>query len=122
MELIGRPRFFKTAAAFAAWLDKHHGQRTELRVGLYKKRSGKASIDWPQRPEQLPAELAPPLRANAKAWAYWQAQTPACRRAAVHWASKPKSDDMKARRLEQLTGDCAAHRRLGALTPPATKR
>ena len=43
-----KPRFFKTPAAFRAWLEKNHDAEDELLVGFYKKGSGKASIDWPQ--------------------------------------------------------------------------
>ena len=41
-----RPTFFKTAAAFRAWLQKHHGTKTELIVGYYRKDSGKPTLTW----------------------------------------------------------------------------
>jgi uncharacterized protein YdeI (YjbR/CyaY-like superfamily) len=41
-----RPRFFKTAAEFRAWLDKNHDRATELHVGLRKKHSRKPSITY----------------------------------------------------------------------------
>jgi uncharacterized protein YdeI (YjbR/CyaY-like superfamily) len=40
------PTFFKTAAAFRAWLKKHHASKTELIVGYYRKESGKPTITW----------------------------------------------------------------------------
>ena len=43
-----RPRHFVSAQAFGAWLDEHHASAEELWVGLWKKGSGKPSIDWPQ--------------------------------------------------------------------------
>ena len=43
-----RPRFFKTPAAFRAWLERHHGTKRELLVGLFKTGSGKPSITWPE--------------------------------------------------------------------------
>ena len=43
-----KPTFFATAEEFRAWLDEHHETATELWVGLYKKRSGRPSITWPE--------------------------------------------------------------------------
>ncbi len=45
---MGAPRFFRTAAAFRAWLDTNHDCATEVIVGFYKKGSGKPSITWPE--------------------------------------------------------------------------
>ena len=41
-------RYFKTQAAFRAWLERNHATATELWVGYYKKDTGRASITWPQ--------------------------------------------------------------------------
>lgn len=41
-----KPTFFKTAAGFRAWLQKHHKTKPELVVGFYRKDSGKPSITW----------------------------------------------------------------------------
>jgi uncharacterized protein YdeI (YjbR/CyaY-like superfamily) len=41
-----KPVFFANAAAFRAWLEKHHGEAQELLVGYYKVGSGKASMTW----------------------------------------------------------------------------
>ncbi len=42
------PTFFKTPAAFRAWLSRHHRRAKALRVGFHKKGSGKPSITWPE--------------------------------------------------------------------------
>src|SRR6266480_4565104 len=42
-----KPKFFRTPAAFRAWLQRHHGTAAELLVGFYKRGSGKPSITWP---------------------------------------------------------------------------
>jgi uncharacterized protein YdeI (YjbR/CyaY-like superfamily) len=39
-------RFFKTSAAFRAWLEAHHATTPELWVGFYKKASGRAGIGY----------------------------------------------------------------------------
>src|SRR5438270_8534815 len=43
-----KPKFFPTPADWRAWLDKHHADTDELWVGLYKRRSGRPSITWPE--------------------------------------------------------------------------
>ena len=43
-----KPTFFATSEEFRAWLEQHHDTATELWVGLYKKRSGRPSITWPE--------------------------------------------------------------------------
>jgi len=41
-----KPRFFKNAAAFRAWLEKNHATTTELWVGLYKKAHAHKGITY----------------------------------------------------------------------------
>lgn len=40
--------FFRSAAEFRRWLQKHHDLRDELWVGFYKKASGKSGITYPE--------------------------------------------------------------------------
>src|SRR5688572_4906895 len=40
--------FFPSPADWRKWLEKHHGEQSELWVGLYKKGTGIASITWPE--------------------------------------------------------------------------
>ena len=42
------PVFFATRDELRAWLKRHHDERDELWVGLYKKASGKPSVTWPE--------------------------------------------------------------------------
>ncbi|MGE0540481.1 MAG: YdeI family protein [Dehalococcoidia bacterium] len=44
--------YFASAAAFRAWLEKHHDTATELWVGYYKKGTGKQSITHPEAVDQ----------------------------------------------------------------------
>ncbi len=41
-------KYFKTPAAFRAWLVANHARATELLVGFYKRDSGKPSLTWPE--------------------------------------------------------------------------
>jgi uncharacterized protein YdeI (YjbR/CyaY-like superfamily) len=47
-----KPRFFKTASEFRAWLETNHALRAELSVGFYKKASGQPSISWHESVDQ----------------------------------------------------------------------
>lgn len=40
--------FFPDAAAFRAWLERHHASVTELWVGFYRKDSGKGGLTYPE--------------------------------------------------------------------------
>jgi uncharacterized protein YdeI (YjbR/CyaY-like superfamily) len=46
------PVFFPTEADFRRWLETNHETAPELLVGVWKKGSGKPSIDWPQARDQ----------------------------------------------------------------------
>ncbi|MEX2458221.1 MAG: YdeI/OmpD-associated family protein [Actinomycetota bacterium] len=40
------PTYFRTAAAFRRWLEKHHGDRDELMIGFYKLGSGQGGMTY----------------------------------------------------------------------------
>ena len=42
------PKFFRTQAAFRAWLERHHASERELLMGLCHRGSGKPSITYPE--------------------------------------------------------------------------
>lgn len=50
---VMEPVFFATSAELRQWLQQNHASVPELRVGLYKKGSGKPSITWPELVDQL---------------------------------------------------------------------
>jgi uncharacterized protein YdeI (YjbR/CyaY-like superfamily) len=70
--------------------------------------------------ERADAELAPDqaarLAANPEALAFFTAQPPAYRRAALHWVTSAKRAATRERRLDELIADSAAGRRLRFLT------
>ena len=47
-----KPKFFKTANDWRAWLADNHTAATELWVGYFKKNSGKPSITYPESVDQ----------------------------------------------------------------------
>jgi uncharacterized protein YdeI (YjbR/CyaY-like superfamily) len=62
------------------------------------------------------------FRARRKAWAFFEAQPPGYRRSATFWVESAKKDETKERRLAQLIADCAAGKRIDALTSPAKRK
>ncbi len=47
-----KPRYFKSAAAFRAWLAAHHARAPELWVGFYKKNSGRGGLTYEEAVEE----------------------------------------------------------------------
>ena len=47
-----KPLFFVSPAAFRLWLEQNHDKTSELLVGFYTKRSGRASMTWPESVDQ----------------------------------------------------------------------
>jgi uncharacterized protein YdeI (YjbR/CyaY-like superfamily) len=46
--MTAKPKFFATPDDWRAWLERNHTSAEELWVGLYKRKSGKPSITWPE--------------------------------------------------------------------------
>ena len=59
------------------------------------------------------------FRADAVAWAWFQAQPPGYRRTATHWVMSAKREETRDRRLATLIEDSAAGRRIGPLRRPS---
>lgn len=57
------------------------------------------------------------LRASARAWRFWEAQTPSYRKVAGNWVTSAKRPATRARRLASLITACAA----GKAIPPLAK-
>jgi uncharacterized protein YdeI (YjbR/CyaY-like superfamily) len=45
---MAKPRFFRDAAAFRAWLEAHAATASELLVGFHKVGSGEPGMSWPE--------------------------------------------------------------------------
>lgn len=80
-------------------------------------RTGVYSFERKEAAQLAPAEERA-LRGNRKAAAFFDAQPPWYRRAALHWVVSAKRDETRARRLQQLIADSAA----GRTIPPLTRR
>jgi uncharacterized protein YdeI (YjbR/CyaY-like superfamily) len=87
-------------------------RRTADRTAIYSyERSKEAKLE----PEQERA-----FKADAGAWAWFQAQAPWYRRTATHWVVSAKREETRQRRLERLIEDSAAGRTIPLLTRPGS--
>jgi uncharacterized protein YdeI (YjbR/CyaY-like superfamily) len=55
------------------------------------------------------------LKANAKAWRYFEAQSPWYRRMTSHWIMSAKREETRLKRLDQLIADSAREQRIPPL-------
>ena len=104
------------------WSDVNVRRAKELRrLGLMrpaglrafeKRNETDAGYSYEQRhAAELDAESERAFRANAAAWAYFQARPPWYRRTATHWVVSAKKDETRRTRLAALIDD-SAHERL----------
>jgi uncharacterized protein YdeI (YjbR/CyaY-like superfamily) len=84
-------------------------ERREQRFGDYT---------YEQRPADLPEEYRARLRADERAWAFWQAQPPGYWKTAAWWVVSAKREETRQRRLEALVDECANGRRIGLPARP----
>jgi uncharacterized protein YdeI (YjbR/CyaY-like superfamily) len=84
--------------------------RTEERSGVYSYERG--------REPRLDAAQEERFRANARAWAWFEAQPPYYRRAAQHWVLSAKREETRERRLATLIEDSTHGRTVKPLTRP----
>jgi uncharacterized protein YdeI (YjbR/CyaY-like superfamily) len=80
---------------------------------------GKYSYE--SRPEKLPLVYQRQFKANAAAWRFFRAQAPWYQRTSSFWVVSAKQEQTRQRRLETLISDSGRQRRLGILSPKATK-
>ena len=91
------------AAGLAAF-----GARNVRRSGIYSFESKSVGLD---------AAFMKKLRANKRAWTWFQAQPPSYRRTCAFWVMSAKREDTRLRRLDVLI-DCSAR---GRTVPPLTR-
>jgi uncharacterized protein YdeI (YjbR/CyaY-like superfamily) len=82
--------------------------RRENKSGVYS---------YEKRPEELPDPYGARFRKDKAAWAFFQAQPPSYRRAAIWWVVSAKKEETRLKRLGQLIEDSANGRRLAHLIP-----
>lgn len=68
--------------------------------------TGEAGYSHEQGPVELDAGSRKALKANAKAWTFWQAQIPSYRKMVANWLRSPKREETRASRLATLIDCC----------------
>jgi len=94
------------------------GRMSRNGLKVYEARDRKLTrlYAYEQRTEsQFAPRHARLLRANGKAWAWFQAQAPWYRRTATHWVERAKQESTRLRRLASLIRCSAAGRPIGPL-------
>ncbi len=61
----------------------------------------------------LPAYIEKPLKANARAWKYFEQLAPSYRRACIGWIDSAKREETKEKRLREVIGLLEAGKKLG---------
>lgn len=82
-------------------------------------RTGKASYEQPHA--EFTRAQAKTLRANAKAWAFYETQPPSYKRVTKFWVTSAKQDATRERRLEVLITCCAKGERIPQFISPVGK-
>jgi uncharacterized protein YdeI (YjbR/CyaY-like superfamily) len=85
-------------------------RRADDRSAIYSYEQRKAAKLEPDQERRL--------RADEHAWAFFEAQPPSYRRAAIHWVTSAKKPETRDRRLAQLI-ECSA---AGKPVPPLRRR
>jgi uncharacterized protein YdeI (YjbR/CyaY-like superfamily) len=70
---------------------------------------------------ELPPQAQAELKADPRAWSFWQSQPPGYRRIASWWVISAKRQPTRERRLAILIEDCAAGRRIASQRRPGER-
>jgi uncharacterized protein YdeI (YjbR/CyaY-like superfamily) len=74
-----------------------------------KRTKNKSNIYSYEKEElELTANFKKQLKANKKAWDYFQSLAPSYKKVSVHWVMSAKQETTRIKRLNQLISDCAA--------------
>jgi uncharacterized protein YdeI (YjbR/CyaY-like superfamily) len=90
-----------------------YAQREPSRSAIYA---------YEQRSTDLEHRLQDRFRANAAAWAFYEAQPAGYRKTANWWVMSAKQETTRLRRLETLIQDSASGRRVAATLSPGRKQ
>jgi uncharacterized protein YdeI (YjbR/CyaY-like superfamily) len=82
----------------------------------HRREEKSATYAYENESRTLTAEDEKKLRANRKAWEFFNSQPPGYRRLSIFWVTSAKKDETRARRLATLIEDSANSRRLGVVT------
>lgn len=105
---------FKTQDAFRAWLERHHASVVELELRLFKVHARHRGIGYR---DALDEALCFGLRANRKAWAFWQSEPAGRRRVATFWVTQARKPETRERRFRVLLDHAKRGRPIPLIAP-----
>jgi uncharacterized protein YdeI (YjbR/CyaY-like superfamily) len=91
-------------------------QPAGLRAFEHRREEKSAIYAYENETRTLPPDDEKKLRANKKAWEFFNTQPPGYRRLSIYWITSAKKEETRARRLATLIEDSANGRRLGVVT------
>ncbi|MDD8018391.1 MAG: YdeI/OmpD-associated family protein [Bacteroidota bacterium] len=102
---------------FVAELTKQ-GLMTEAGLTAFNARKGKKSeiYSYEQERRKFNRVYEKEIRANKKAWTFFQSQPPWYRRTSGHWVMSAKREETRDKRLAELIRDSANGKRIGQLS------
>lgn len=85
-------------------------------MAFSKRQEKKSAIySYEKEPETLSPEFLKKLKANKKAWKYFQSMAPSYQRTCVHWIMTAKQEITKTKRLDELIKDSGLERKIKRL-------
>ena len=75
-------------------------RRAVARTGIYSHEQGDIPFDDAS------------LRADGRAWDFWERQPPSYKKVVAHWIASAKRPETRAKRMAELLADCAAGRKI----------
>jgi uncharacterized protein YdeI (YjbR/CyaY-like superfamily) len=61
-----------------------------------------ATYSYERPPAELPPDMLARLKADARAWAFWEGEQPSFRKGVAHWVTAGKRPETNARRFDEL--------------------
>ena len=89
------------------------GQMTPAGERAYEENKHKSGLySYENEQKELTAAETALFRKHKGAWSHWERQPPGYRRTVLHWVTRAKKPETRARRLAQLIEDSGAGRRI----------
>jgi uncharacterized protein YdeI (YjbR/CyaY-like superfamily) len=103
---------------------KKQGLMFPAGIAAFEKRSEERSriYSYERQNAALDPAFEKKFRANKKAWAFFNSQTPSYKRTAVWWVISAKKEETRLRRLDTLIKESSLEKVIPPLAPPSTNQ
>ena len=82
-----------------------------LRVFEERDRRKDATYSYERPPAEMPSDMLARLKADKRAWAFWEGEQPSFRRGVAHWVTAGKKPETNERRFGELLEQARAGKR-----------